>query len=381
MEQLYIHLAEPSQWLIWHPGQQEIIASGVLTTHQELAQLSEQAQRCDVTALVPGQDVLLTEVRLPAGSQRLLPQLVPNALEDELASDIETLHFAWPANAKPAGVDKPMPVVVVSKARMQYWLEVLAAAGIDCEQMVPDYFVLPVQEGGVQLQLGQACLVRDGQWQAYTVDQPPLIATEATDITEQFEVPLQVVRLGQAQQGINLRQGDYRAQRKRRTQNFALPWKPVAVAASLAVIAVVAQQVLTYIQLGQQNEALQQAIETTYKETFPETTRIVNVRSQLRQKLASIGQSDAAGGASTTQAGLSMLAELTPAFRAVPDVELELLRYNNAVLSLQVNASSFDTLQQFQTSATAAGLSVNQGQVTNRNGVVSGNIEVRKKEG
>lgn len=378
MEQLYIHLAEPSQWLIWHPGQQEIIASGVLATHQELTQLSEQAQRCEVTVLVPGQDVLLTEVRLPAGSQRLLPQLVPNALEDELASDIESLHFAWPSHAKPAGVDTPMPVAVVSKARMQQWLDALNEAGIECDRLVPDYFALPVQEGGAKLQLGAATLVRESEWHAYTLDAPAVLATDVADITEQFEVPLQVVRLGLAHKGINLRQGEYRAQRKRRTQSYTLPWRPVAVAASLAFIAVIAQQVLTYTQLGNENQALQEAIEGTYKEAFPDTTRIVNVRSQLRQKLASVGQSSDTDSTTSTL-GLSLLAELEPAFRGTPDIGLELLRYNASVVSLQVNAPSFESLQKFQTLATNAGLTVNQGQVTNRNGVVSGNLEVRKE--
>ncbi|WP_258239958.1 type II secretion system protein GspL [Pseudidiomarina homiensis] len=382
MEQLYIHLATPVRWLIWHPSQQEVIASGELNDPSELSQLHDKAQRCNVTVLVPGQDVLLTEVRLPAGSQRLLPQLIPNSLEDELASDIDSLHFAWPANAKPAGMDTPIPVTVVSKAHMQDWLAALQQANIEADAIYPDYFALPVTEQGVKLRLGASLLVRESQWQAYSTDVPPLFDSEASDISAQYELPLQVATADHAKQTINLRHGEFRVVRKRRKQSVTMPWQPAAIAAAVAVVVVFAQQFVTYVQLGQENQQLQQAIESTYREAFPNTTRIVNVRSQLRQQLSSVGASaTATGSATATNAGLAMLGQLEPAFRATPSVELDRVRYNNGTLQLQVNVDDFENLQRFQEAASQTGLNVNQGQVTNQNGVVSGALEVTAGEG
>ncbi|MGQ4276517.1 type II secretion system protein GspL [Pseudidiomarina sp. E22-M8] len=378
MEQLYIHLAQPLQWLIWHPGQREVIASGELADASALTQLHEQAQRCDVTVFVPGQDVVLTEVRLPSGSQRLLPQLIPNALEDELASDIENLHFAWPANAKPAGIEQPIPVAVVNRERLQSWLKTLEKAGLDCDAIYPDYFMLPVMEQGCQLQLGRSTLVRQSQWSAFSVDHPPVFTIAAQDITEQFEIPLQVATLNHAAASINLRQGDFRVVRKRNTQSVQLPWRPAAIAAGIALLALFAQQVVTFVQLGQQNQALNSAINETYLAAFPNESRIVNVRSQLRQHLSEVGSSDAATTADTAQ-GLTLLAQLDPAFRATPKLQVELLRYSNQALTLQVNADNFDILQRFQEVAGQTGLSIKQGQVTNQDGVVTGNFEVRKE--
>ncbi|RUO56281.1 MULTISPECIES: type II secretion system protein GspL [Pseudidiomarina] len=377
MEQLYIHLATPVRWLIWHPSQQEVIASGELNDPSELSQLHDKAQRCNVTVLVPGQDVLLTEVRLPAGSQRLLPQLIPNSLEDELASDIDSLHFAWPANAKPAGMDTPIPVTVVSKAHMQDWLAALQQANIEADAIYPDYFALPVTEQGVKLRLGASLLVRESQWQAYSTDVPPLFDSEASDISAQYELPLQVATADHAKHTINLRHGEFRVVRKRRKQSVTMPWQPAAIAAAVAVVVVFAQQFVTYVQLGQENQQLQQAIESTYREAFPNTTRIVNVRSQLRQQLSSVGASaTATDSATATNAGLAMFGQLEPAFRATPSVELDRVRYNNGTLQLQVNVEDFENLQRFQEAASQTGLTVNQGQVTNQNGVVSGALEV-----
>lgn len=383
MEQLYIHLATPVRWLLWHPSQQEVIASGELNDASELAQLHDKAQRSNVTVLVPGQDVLLTEVRLPAGSQRLLPQLIPNSLEDELASDIDGLHFAWPASAKPSGVEQPIPVTVVSKAHMQEWLSALQQADIEADVIYPDYFALPAAEQAVQLRLGASLLVREGQWQAYSTDVPPLFDIAATDLTDNYELPLQVAAAGALPATINLRQGEYRVARKRRKQSLSVPWKPAAIAAGVALVAVFAQQFVTYVQLGQENQQLQAAIESTYREAFPNTTRIVNVRSQLRQQLASIGGNASAttDGTEGQPGGLAMLAQLETAFRATPSVELDRVRYNQGTLQLQVNAADFEELQSFQEAANNTGLNVSQGQVTNQNGVVSGAIEVTAGEG
>ncbi|MEA3587728.1 type II secretion system protein GspL [Pseudidiomarina sp. 1APP75-27a] len=378
MEQLYIHLAQPVQWLIWHPGQREVIASGELADAQALSQLREQAQRCEVTLFVPGQEVSLTEVRLPSGSQRLLPQLIPNALEDELASEIESLHFAWPAHAKPAGVEQPIPVTVVQRQRMQDWVSALDAAGIECEAMYPDYFMLPVMEQGCQLKLGQSILVRQGQWQAYSVDYPPVFPIAGENISEQFELPLQVASLGHATGSINLRHGEFRVARKRSKQQFKLPWRAAGIAAAIALVALFAQQLVTYVQLGQENEALNTAINETYLTAFPNESRIVNVRSQLRQHLAEVGSS-ATTSSAASQSGLNLLAQLDSAFRATPELQVELLRYSNQALTLQVNADDFDTLQRFQEVAGQSGLAVKQGQVTNQDGVVTGNFEVREE--
>ena len=115
MEQLFIRLGEQQiDWLMWQPQQREVIASGVLRGPDELSELQEHARNRETLVLVPGHAVLMTEVALPAGSQRLLPTLVPNSLEDELASDLDDLHFAWPAAAKPAGMEQPFAVAVVA---------------------------------------------------------------------------------------------------------------------------------------------------------------------------------------------------------------------------------------------------------------------------
>jgi len=145
METLYIRLPasaeQPVHWLIWNSTTSELIASGTLPQASDLAQLTERARSRDVAVFVAGQAVSMKHAPLPAGSQRLWAQLVPNTLEDEFATDIDKHHFAWPTNFKVAGAETPLPVAVVSDAAMQNWLEWLQAADIEADQLFPDFYM------------------------------------------------------------------------------------------------------------------------------------------------------------------------------------------------------------------------------------------------
>src|SRR5256884_98482 len=66
-----------------------------------------------VCALVPGADVLLAEPEIPVKAGAKLQQLVPYALEEQLADDIDDLHFAI---GKRAGDSARAPVAVVARA-------------------------------------------------------------------------------------------------------------------------------------------------------------------------------------------------------------------------------------------------------------------------
>src|SRR5450755_5016196 len=84
-----------------------------------------------VCVLVPGTDVLLMEPELPAKAGTKLAQIVPYALEEQLAADIDDLHFAI---GRGGGADLSgrrvsdsarTPVAVVARALMDEWLSVV----------------------------------------------------------------------------------------------------------------------------------------------------------------------------------------------------------------------------------------------------------------
>ncbi len=145
---------EPASWLIADargapagPAQ-----SGPLT----LAAARAPGRR--VCALVPGADVLLAEPEIPVKAGAKLQQLVPYALEEQLADDIDDLHFAI---GKRAGDSARAPVAVVARALLDEWLATLRASGLEPEAIYADSELLPHNPGQAVVLLEEdAVLVR-----------------------------------------------------------------------------------------------------------------------------------------------------------------------------------------------------------------------------
>ena len=111
-----------------------------------------------VCLLVPGSDVLLTEPEVPVKAGTRLAQLVPYALEEQLADNIEELHFAL---GKRAGDSPRAPVAVVARSLLQEWLTTLRAAGIEPAAIYADSDLLPQNPGqAVALLEADAVVVR-----------------------------------------------------------------------------------------------------------------------------------------------------------------------------------------------------------------------------
>jgi general secretion pathway protein L len=97
-----------------------------------------------VCVLVGGADVLLAEPEVPVRAGTKLQQLVPYALEEHLAEDIEDLQFAL---GKRSGESSRVPVAVVARALLDRWLTTLRDAGIEPDAMYADSELLPENPG------------------------------------------------------------------------------------------------------------------------------------------------------------------------------------------------------------------------------------------
>jgi len=107
-------------------------AGGLRGTARELRAAYPGAR---VTALIPAAEALATSARLPKISAAKLRASVPFALEEQLATELEDQHFALGTPREVAASDGTMslelPVVVIARARLTSWLELLRAAGAE----------------------------------------------------------------------------------------------------------------------------------------------------------------------------------------------------------------------------------------------------------
>ncbi len=83
----------PVPWLVWSTSQQEVIASGELAGWHQLEELTPYAEQRTCIALLSGNDCLLNHVEIPKGAARQFDSMLPFLLEDEIAQDVEDLHF------------------------------------------------------------------------------------------------------------------------------------------------------------------------------------------------------------------------------------------------------------------------------------------------
>ena len=165
---------EPATWLVASAGGAPLAA-----THSgPLADAAGAAAGRRLCALVPGTDVLLAEPELPAKSGAKLQQLVPYALEEQLADNIDELHFAL---GRRAADSNRTPAAVVARELMNAWLAELRAAGLEPDCLYADSELLPVNPGQavVLLEEDSVCVRAPG---APPVSLPIDALSEALDI-------------------------------------------------------------------------------------------------------------------------------------------------------------------------------------------------------
>jgi general secretion pathway protein L len=109
-----------------------------------LAQAASQSIGRRVGVIVASVDVLMTEIELPPKSNVRPQQIVAYALEEQLAADIETLHFA-------VGTRDPITgrtlVAIVTRALISRWLQELREVHIVPTVVCAESALLPENPG------------------------------------------------------------------------------------------------------------------------------------------------------------------------------------------------------------------------------------------
>ncbi len=400
MEQLVVRLgSNPEQaihWIVWSDQQNEIIASGELNDASQLSTLVDRAGSRPICTLVPTSDVLLKWVELPAKAGRKALAAIPFMLEEEISGDINDQFFAMgPKSAN------QQAVAVVSKHKIQAWLDTIQQAGLACNLMLPDVLALPADEHAWSvLTLGQQTLIRQDQWaglqgetswltmaishqakQMAKLGQPPLKVNnyseldfsdiEHTDTQSMpLELPMQVLAQGSKQANFNLLQGDYKV-----TNSTNGQWKKWRLAAALAVLAILTSLIDKSIELNRlatQTTKLKTQIDQEYKRAFPNAGAYRNLKTTMQRKMKALEQG---GGGSSV---LLMLSQLQPAFSA-SKIKPQTLRFDSkrAEIRLQAIANNFDDLDKFKRQAEAQGFTVEQGSINQKDNQVIGTLSIR----
>jgi len=364
------------------------------------------AQGRRVVLLLPGSEITLAEPELPVRGGARLAQAVPFALEEQLASDVDTLHFAL--GTRGAGAIGT-PVAVVGRGQLERWLADCQAAGLEPNAAYSDAAAVPVTASGCTLLLDEGLLyVRRANGLPYVIDAEPLPAAldmvlgapeaapetgehvtfyaATADYEQQQETieglrdrtaSLQVKLLPEGAlpllatqavsgAGINLLQGPF-APRSSLGTRFRQWRLPAALAAGVVLLFLLSQAV-TLWQLHRADKALQAEIDQVAAEIFP-GQKVVDPVAQMR----GLANARASGGASLLPA-LSLLAQ---AMSQAPNAKIEAMSFRGNALELRLTAPSVESLDGIKQAMSRDGITAELQSATPRGSTVEGRLQVR----
>lgn len=434
---------EPVSWFIvrskkFKTGGQDTLSSLAETLAMHNVVISQ------VTALVPTESVLITQVTLPSTQSRYIQKALPFAVEEQLAQDVENVHLV--AESKVSGNE--VNVCVVDIDLMQSWTDALKAVNLSADVMLPDICAVPLGKADWTVLLTEdRAIMRTGPLAGLAVElmnlpvlMPLLVdeyssdkklpegedanATEAVaaavpeeasgkqalsieimgevgaldqnrDSVTQLEnelsrnydlqidiqvIPdnwqLEMVRgLSSMPQPVNLLQGDFRAEGKRRKSASGEIWKPLAWVAGIFFCVYAGTSLYKTSFYESQAEEFRSQTIAKYKKLFPQDRRVRNVKKQMKAHLSKSGAtSDAGFLALLGQAGTSLQSSGLKS-----SIIFQALKYDQRrdELTIDLHAKRSDQFERFKNALTQAGLSAEIGSVAEDKGVVKGRLRIK----
>jgi general secretion pathway protein L len=369
------------QWMVCGEDGQVVVEA----VSGELAQATAMATGRRVVVILPANEALATESDAPAKSAAKLAQVIPYALEERVADEIENLHFAIGDRDSVTG---RVPVVVVRRAHIDARLAELRAAGLSPHAIYSGATLLPAMPGQmIGLLEGDTLTLR-------TADAPPLVLP-ALSVTDGFEMALAmqtspVAGLEPAPLGMLLYAGHQEweahqlqvdAFRDRFTgmkvqllprgslsvlapaaaagdavnilqgalavaSPLELGWRSWRIAAVLAASLLCLHLGARFFELNRlrKSEAsLDASIQEAFRAAMPGQQNATNARRRVEQRLGEIS----AGGAGGSL--LPALSALANARSAAPNARIEGITFRDGTLDLRINApdaASLDAIGQ-----------------------------------
>ncbi len=347
--------------------------------------------------LVPGDAVLLTHTELQVRNRQQLRRALPFALEEQLADDVDALHFAIAPGSQPLGV------AVVARTTLEGWLARLAEHDLQPDALLPETLALPIIDGEWTLLLedlrvslrcgplaGLACepenlpallelllaeatqapvRIRGFDARSDRSLPPGAILAEGPDLLWQpLGEPGKWMAEGLEVLPINLLQGEY--SRQEQLQKLWRPWRVSAALLLAFGLLQLGLGVADYQRLKAEDVAQVARMEQIYKQAFPEAKRIVNPRHQLDSGLQALK------GGGGDAALVSLLARCAPPLQQQAGLDLTNLRYREGRLELELRLPDLSALDKLKAALGAAGLSVNIQNASSREGKVESRMEI-----
>jgi general secretion pathway protein L len=356
-----------------------------------------------VIVLLPSAEVLTTVVNLPIRGGARLQSALPYALEEHVAADVDTMHFAA-GDKRESGL---RPVAAVSRDLLDAWLAQLDDAGIQPWKMIPEDYGLARIPGTMSVLIDDDTIIfNDGADIEFVLEgakpSDALVAAGKLTDREDHDAPAEptghlVVYCDAADeerfshdwialrhelhsvdinllpdgplprlavtvasgQGVNLLQGHYGP--KADYGSWFRPWRTAAALLLGLVLLGFAGKGVDFFRLTQEEAALRAQFTQEFQQIRPGDTR------EILDPVAAVNSIKRGLGTGTAEpVFLESLRELATAIRSTENATVESLSYRAGVIDIRVTSSDVETVGEIQKKIGASGQFVASIQSTDR---------------
>lgn len=341
-------------------------------SHGKLEELAAVTRGKRTTLLLDATFVYSDQVSIPSSNRQRMLQAVPFALEDNLADDIEDMHFAIGRKLDNGNV----AVIAIRIELIDTILARFRQANIHLHSISSDAVTLPGGANRWSLLLdGERVLIHTHGGKVYSCDRDNLLIvldalleqadekpqrirfihqdTDTAAIELKSRLPLEAdVSVYQAHpigifaehvedaRALNLLQGAYAP--KSETAVLLKPWRAVAI---LLVCLLGVKLISTHMEtreIADRNLQIKREIEQEFKKIIPNARKFSGMQSRVKQRLRELR----GGGKDDAQnAFLELLATAAPVLSAQSDITVKALAFRDNTIDLDVTSKSLKTLE------------------------------------
>ncbi|MDC9728790.1 MAG: type II secretion system protein GspL [Methyloprofundus sp.] len=332
--------------------------------------LKERFPEVACIAVLTGTKVLETQSELRIKNRKQLEQALSYDLEDQLAVEVDTLHFAYKKNAQ-----KNLDISIIDKAYLEQIIQFFADQKLSLHQVFSETSLLSqAPEDWLIIHNEQQCLLKARQY-CYSIETENLLLSLET-LPEELELPeaipvftsgsfnldlsltefpctllddyfSQLCQYYSSQPPLNLLQGQYQVKTPK-------TWRLIfatCITGFILFSGFFSYQLYQNHLLLQQESKLEHKITTLYKKSFPKARRIINPVSQMRSKLKKLENNQVKNGNF-----IPLLAQLARVVRQQSNFQLNQLDYQSQTLNINFSTPSLEKLEQFKNNLTQLGL-------------------------
>ena len=324
-----------------------------------------------IIVLLPALDVTTTFLNLPIKSTNKIKKAIPFALEEDLACDINLLHFSF----KKIKNNAYIPVSIIEKKKFHFYQQLLMECNIYPQDITSEIFGLPMIQRTVSVIVEpKKTLINNGLNKAYVLENENIrdlndLINEVKEDANHVQVYLdnsiqdQYKDLQEEQENINIKllagsslqkisqiivnsnyvnllQGEYAP--KVKLSKFLKPWRYTAYLILALITILMANRTLSYIQLTKYEKNLSARFLYEYQNIQPNANNISDpIRIISGLKNANPVKTD-------TSFFLTSLHELSKAMSSGKDILVTSITYQEDVTIIRLigpNVTLIDTIR------------------------------------